>query len=108
LAPTTGLHIGRVGQKLTGRLLAEALVDGSRVLEVDVPGFRLAGRVLERETEDGLAGLDGVLALLLGGQGGGDGVECARGRELVCSKIECQLPCIPKIIQSNMNCRSFA
>jgi hypothetical protein len=50
-----------------------------------VPALGLAGRVLQRESEDGAALLDGGLALtLVGGERGVDGVEGRGGRELVC------------------------
>lgn len=66
-----------------GGLLAlgrDALADGAALLEIDVPGFFLAS-VLEGETEDGAAALDGVLSVGVGGrerardfvEGGGGG-----------------------------------
>lgn len=75
-----GLHVfkekrERSKRKLTGGLVAETLADGTGVLEVNVPAGGLALGVLEGEAEDGLALLNGVFALLLALESGGDGVE---------------------------------
>lgn len=88
-APTTTTTTQRgrreKGLKRTGRLGAGAGGDLARLLEVDVPALGLAGLVLEGEGEDGVALLDGVLAVLGAGvEGRGDGVESDGGGELVC------------------------
>ena len=69
----------------TSRLLAQALGNGARVLEIDVPAVGLAGGVLEGEGKDGVALLQGVLAVGLAGvEGGVDRLEGRGGGELVC------------------------
>ena len=72
----------------TSRLLAQALGNGARVLEVDVPAVGLAGGVLEGEGEDGVALLQGVLAVGLAGvESGVDRLEGLGGGELVCFAV---------------------
>lgn len=74
-----------VGQgQRDGGLGGQALLHGARLLEVNVPAVRLAGRVLEGEGEDGVALLDGVLAVGLAAEGRVDGVKGGRGGELGC------------------------
>jgi hypothetical protein len=46
-----------------------------------VPGFLIAGRVLQGEGEDRAAFFDGVLAVGVGGEGTGDFVEGGAGGE---------------------------
>lgn len=78
---------GSLARSLTRRLVAEALAHLALVLQVDVPALGLAGRVLQREGEDGVAQLQGLLAVRLArGQDAVDGVEGGRGRELVCER----------------------
>ena len=68
----------------TRRLLCQALGNSARALEVDGPALGLAGGVLEGEGEDGVALLQGILAVGLAGvEGGVDGVEGRRRGELV-------------------------
>lgn len=67
----------------TSRLLRQTLADLASVLEVDVPALLLAGRVLQRKGEDGVALLDGVFAVGIIGKSLADGIEGLRGRELV-------------------------
>lgn len=70
--------------KLTGGLVAKTLANLALVLEVNVPLVGLAGGVLEDKGKDGVALLDGVLAVgLAAGKGAVDGVEGGGGRELV-------------------------
>lgn len=70
--------------KLTGGLLAKTLANLALVLEVNVPLVGLAGGVLEDESKDGVALLDGVLAVsVAAGKGAVNGVESGGGRELV-------------------------
>lgn len=70
----------------TGGVLADASADCALLLEVNVPAGRLAGLVLEGEGEDGLAVLDGVLAVgFAAAQSGVDGLEGLGGRECVCA-----------------------
>lgn len=72
------------GTRLTVGLVASALANLARVLEVDVPAVGLACRVLQCEGEDGIALLDRGFALaLVGRQGRVDGIKGLRGRELV-------------------------
>jgi hypothetical protein len=60
----------------------EALANGTRLLEINVPGVGFASGVLEREGEDGAALLDGVFAVgVRGGEGPRDLVEGGGGRE---------------------------
>lgn len=71
----------------TGGVLADASADCALLLEVNVPAGRLAGLVLEGEGEDGLAVLDGVLAVgFAAAQSGVDGLEGLGGRECVCAR----------------------
>src|SRR5688572_28707759 len=72
---------------LTSRLLAETLANGTGGLEVNVPARGLTLGVLKGEAEDGLALLDGIFALLLALQRGGNAVKGPRRGELVCSVI---------------------
>lgn len=73
--------------KLTSRLLPQPLADNTLLLQVNVPAGRLAGLVLEGEGEDGLALLDGVLALGVGLEGVGDGVEGGGGGEFLWTRL---------------------
>lgn len=86
-----GLAGAQVGKVLVGQdesdvgLVAEALGDLAGVLEVEVPAGGLAGLVLEGKGEDGVALLDGVLALLLvAAEDGVDEVKSLGGGELGC------------------------
>jgi hypothetical protein len=52
-----------------------------------VPASRLAGLVLEVECEDGLAVLDGILAVgIVAAESGVDGIEGLGRRESVCER----------------------
>lgn len=58
-----------------------------------MPAGRLAGLVLEGEGEDGLAVLDGVLAVgFAAAEGGVDGLEGLGGRECVCARVRVSFP----------------
>lgn len=75
--------------KHTGGLVAKTLGDLALLLEVDVPAVGLTGSVLQIEGKDGIALLDGVLAVGLAGfQSIVDGVESGRGGELVWGTLQ--------------------
>lgn len=66
----------------TSRFISKTLGDLALGLEIDVPAVGLAGLVLEGEGEDGVALLDGVLTLGVGGgEGCVDGIEGLGGGE---------------------------
>jgi hypothetical protein len=61
------------------------------ILEVDMPAFRLAGFVLERESKHSISLLDSVFTIgIRGGQGFVDYIEGRRGRK--CS-YDLSVPC---------------
>jgi hypothetical protein len=60
----------------------EPFANRTGLLEINVPGVCVASSVLERESEDGAALLDGVFAVGFGGgEGARDFVESRRGGE---------------------------
>lgn len=69
------------GQRTTWLLALwrKAFADLSSLLQIDVPVLLLACLVLESESEDRTALLDGVFALFVVGEGGCDQVESRRG-----------------------------
>ena len=76
----------QVEGKLTVGLVAKTLANLALVLEVNVPLVGLAGSVLEDKGKDGLALLDGVLAVgVAAGKSAVDRVESSGGGELVYS-----------------------
>ena len=70
--------------KRTSRL-AKTLTDLTGLLQVNVPALGLASLVLQGESEDGTALLDGILAIgLRRVESLVDGVEGRGGREAIC------------------------
>jgi hypothetical protein len=82
------------GCRRTSGLLAQAFANGALVLEIDVPALCLASGVFESEREDGVALVDGVLAVSLAGvESVVDLVESRGGRELVYCLLLARRPC---------------
>lgn len=52
-----------------------------------MPALGLTSSVLQRESKDGIALLDGILLVGLAGESLSDGVKSSGGRELVCNAI---------------------
>ncbi len=77
-----GVSVNSIVGGLTSWLLAESLNNLTLVLEVDVPALSLTSLVLQGESEDGVAGLDGVLASgIIGLEGLVDDIESLGGWE---------------------------